>query len=194
MSIESNAVAFNTIFVINTQPSDTKITQLAQWGKSFYSMGLVQGMEGNLSFRTQLGFIISGTGIPLNALTQETVAEVTGVVYGLARNSVYVKGQVVPSRESILHSQIYEERSDINAIFHVHDSVLTRQAEKLGIPITGEEKEAGSRELAEEAVKLLKYSGDLNYFVLRNHGIVALGTTMDEAGRLIEGMSKKVQS
>lgn len=191
MSTESNAVAFSAVFLARTSPSDVKIAQLAQWGKNFYVMGLVKEMEGNLSFRTRLGFIISGTGVPLNTLTPETVAEVTGVVYGLNRTSVYIKGQVVPSRESILHSQIYEERSDVNAIFHVHDSVLMSHAEKLGIPVTSTEKEAGSQELAKEAVNLLKFNKDVRYFVLKNHGVIALGTTMDEAGKLIEEMGRK---
>lgn len=193
MSTESNAVSFSTIFLVRTPPTDARIAQLAQWGEKFYSMGLVQGMEGNLSFRTQLGFIISGTGVPLNALTQETVAEVTGIVYGLNRNSVYIKGQVVPSRESILHSQIYEERSDVNAIFHAHDTVLMKQAEKLGIPVTSAEKDPGSQELANEAVSLLKFEKEVYYFVLKNHGVVALGTTLDDAGKLIEKMSRKAR-
>ena len=192
MSTESNAVAFSAVFMARTSPSDGKIAQLAQWGKTFYSLGLVKEMEGNLSFRTRLGFIISGTGVALNALTLETVAEVTGVVYGLNRTSVYIKGQVVPSRESILHSQIYEECSGVNAIFHVHDSLLMSQAEKLDIPVTSAEKEAGSQELAKEAVNLLKSNKDARYFVLKNHGVIALGTTIDEAGKLIEEMSKKV--
>jgi L-fuculose-phosphate aldolase len=193
MSTESNAVAFSAIFLVRTPPTDARIAQLARWGNRFYSKGLVQGMEGNLSFRTQLGFIISGTGVPLNALTPETVAEVTGVVYGLNRNSVYIKGQVVPSRESILHSQIYEERSDINAIFHVHDTVLMKQAEKLGIPVTSAEKDPGSQALAEEAINLLKFEKEVHYFILKNHGIVALGATLDDAGKLIEEKSQKIR-
>ena len=193
MSTESNAVSFSAVFLAKTPPSDAKISQLAHWGKTFYESGLVRDLEGNLSFRTRLGFIISGTGIPLNGLAPETVAEVTGVVYGLNKTSVYVKGQVVPSRETILHAQIYDEWSSINAIFHVHDIGVMHQAEKLGIPVTSVEKEAGSQDLAQEAVNLLKFNKEVRYFILKNHGVIALGTTMDEAGKLIDEMSKKVQ-
>lgn len=192
MSTESNSVAFSAVFLAKTPPNDEKIVQLAQWGKRFYSQGLVQGMEGNLSFRTRLGFIISGTGVMLDALTPETVAEVTGVVYGLNKTSVYVKGQVVPSSETILHSQIYEAQSDVNAIFHVHDSLVMSQVEKLSIPVTSVEKEAGSQELAQEAINLLKLNIDIRYFVLRNHGVIALGATINEAGQLVEETRRKV--
>jgi ribulose-5-phosphate 4-epimerase/fuculose-1-phosphate aldolase len=192
MSTESNVLAFSAVFLAKNQPNDEKIVQLAQWGKKFYVLGLVQGMEGNLSFRTRLGFIISGTGVALDVLTSETVAEVTGVVYGLNKTSVYVKGQVIPSRETILHSQIYEALSGVNAIFHVHDTLVMSKAEKLSIPVTSAEKEAGSQELAQEALNLLKINKDMRYFVLRNHGVIALGATINEAGQLVEEMRRKV--
>ena len=192
MSTENNAVTFSAVFLAKIPPADSKISQLAEWGNNFHALGLVQGMEGNLSFRTRLGFMITGTGVALNTLSAETVSEVTGVVYGLNRTSVYIKGQVVPSRETILHSQIYEERSDINAIFHVHDSLVMNKAEKLGVLVTTAEKEAGSQDLAQEAINLLKFNKDTRYFVLKNHGVIALGASMDEAGKLIEEMRRKV--
>ncbi len=190
MSTENNALAFSTVFLSKNSPGDDRIAQLANWGNRFYSSGLVKGIEGNLSFRTRLGFIVSGTNIALDALTPGTVVEVTGVVYGLNKTSVYVKGQVIPSREVILHSQIYENNNDINAIFHVHDLSMINKAEKLGIPVTASEKEAGSQALALEAVNLLKINKNLRYFVLKNHGVIAMGATMDEAGKTIEGAGR----
>jgi len=186
MSTERNAITFSAVFLSQNPPSDAKIAQMAQWGKKFRTAGLVQGVEGNFSFRTRLGFIISGAGIALDALTPETVCEVTGVVYGLNKTSVYVKGAVVPSSETILHSQIYDERPDVNAIFHVHDMRVMKQAQKLGIPVTGEEIAAGTQELAQEAVNLIKFNNGTRYFILKNHGSVALGASLDEAGKLLE--------
>lgn len=190
---EGGSLAFNTVFLAKSVLIDSKITRMSRWGKKFYTMGLVQGMEGNLSYRTQLGFIISGTGVELDKISPETVVEVTGLVYGLNKTSVYVKGTIFPSRETILHSQIYEELPSINAIFHVHDNWVVENARKLHIPVTSVEKEAGSQKLAQEALSLLKFKRDLRYFVLKNHGIIALGTTMDEAGKLVVDISKKAK-
>ena len=192
MSTENNALAFSTVFLSKSSPNDDRITLLANWGKRFYSSGLVKGIEGNLSFRTRLGYIISGTSIALDDLTPDTVAEVTGVVYGLNKTSVYVKGQVIPSREVILHSQIYEHNNNINAIFHVHDPSIMNKAEKLNIPVTASEHEAGSQALAQEAINLLKINKNVKYFVLKHHGVVALGATMDEAGKEIEEAGKRL--
>ena len=191
MTNESRTLVFSAVFLAKTPPADQKIAQLAEWGKCFQSLGLVHGVEGNLSFRTRLGFIISGTGVALKALGGDTVSEVAGVVYGLNKTSVYVKGLAVPSTETILHAQVYEERPDANAIFHVHDADVLRLAEKLSIPVTAQEEAAGSLRMAEEAVRLLKAGKDMRAFVLRNHGLVVLGASMEEAGRLVEEMHSR---
>ena len=193
MTTESNAISFNSVFLSKNPPADEKITRLADWGKKLHTMGMVQATEGNMSFKTRLGFIITGTDIALEALSPETVAEVTGVVYGLNKNSVYVKGAVTPSREAILHAQIYELRDDINAIFHTHDTVVMAQATRLNIPVTETEQAPGSPELAQEAVKLLKFNKGIKFFVLKNHGIISLGATMDEAGKMMDEMGEKAR-
>ncbi len=193
MSTENNSSSFNCVFLTRGALTEPKIKQLATWGKRLVDIGAVKGTEGNLSCRSSLGFIITGTNIALNAINGETVAEITGVVYGLNKHSVYVKGMVNPSRETLLHTQIYEIREDMNVIFHAHDVEVMKQAVKLGIPVTELEQPAGSQELAQEAIKLLKLHRDTRYFILKNHGVVALGASMDEAGKLIDDMHAKIK-
>jgi len=193
MSSENNSLVFSSVFLARNPQNEPHVPQLAEWGKKLVASGVVKGTEGNLSFRTRLGFIITGTDVALDALTPENVSEITGVVYGLNITSVYVKGIAVPSRETIMHSQIYEERADVNAIFHVHDSRVTANADKSGIPVTAKEQPAGSLELAKEAVSLIQSNKDVKYFVLRNHGGVALGANMDEAAKLVADASAKVK-
>jgi ribulose-5-phosphate 4-epimerase/fuculose-1-phosphate aldolase len=193
MAIESNSLTFSAVFLNNNPLVNPKIDELARWGKKCKEEKLVLGTDGNLSFHSTLGFVISGTGIALDALAKETVAEVTGVVFGMAGTQLYVKGAVTPSRESLLHNALYEEDENAEAIFHLHDTVVMAKAAKLGIPVTETEYPAGSQELAKEAVKLLKSNKGVKYFVLKNHGIIALGATMDEAGQLAEEMRKKAE-
>jgi len=193
MTSESSGVLFSSVLLTRSALTDGRISQLAAWGKRLMGIGVVKRTEGNLSYRSSLGFIITGTNVALDDINGETLAEITGVVYGLHRPSVYVKGMVMPSRETLLHTQIYEAREDIKVIFHVHDNEVMAQAEKLGIPVTAVEQPAGSQALAQEAAKLLKENKDTGYFILKNHGVVALGATMDEAGKLIEEMRAKVK-
>ena len=188
---EIGGVIFSSIFLDKTSPDDPRIDEMAQWGKKIRESGAVHGVEGNLSFRTKLGFIINGTGMVLDNINKDTVVEVRGVVFGLNRPSVYVKGVVVPSMETLLHSGIYEALPEVNAIFHTHDNAVLKVTDKLGIPSTGTEQPAGSIELVQEAVNLIKLNDSVRYFVLKNHGIIALGATMAEAGALLEKMQDK---
>lgn len=187
-------VIFSPVFLDKTPPNDPHIDEMMQWGKKFFTSGAVRGIEGNLSFRTKLGFIITGTGVALNNIAKDNIAEVRGVVFGLNRPSVYIKGLVVPSMETLLHSGIYEALPEINAIFHTHENAVLKIADKLGILSTGTERPAGSAELAQEAVDLVRLNNSVRYFLLRNHGVIALGATMAEAGAVMAEMQGKAKS
>jgi L-fuculose-phosphate aldolase len=191
---EIAGVMFSSVFLDKNSPIDTRIDEIIQWGKRFHKLGAVQGTEGNLSFRTKLGFIITGSGIALDDLTKDTVVEIRGVVFGLNRPSVYIKGQVVPSMETLLHSGIYEVLPEINVIFHTHANDVLKVAEKIGIPSTDVEQPVGSQKLAQETVNLVNLNKSVRYFVLKNHGVIALGETMSEAGKLMEEMQNKAEN
>ena len=192
--MENKMFVFSSVFLDKNSPIDTHIDEMIQWGKRFHKLGVVQGTEGNLSFRSKLGFIITGSGITLDDLTKDTVVEVRGVVFGLNKPSVYVKGQVAPSMETLLHSGIYEALPECNVIFHTHANDVLKAAEEIGIPSTGVEQPAGSQKLAQEAVNLVKLNESVRYFVLKNHGVIALGATMSETGKLMEEMHNKAES
>ena len=191
---EIAGVLFSSVFLDKNSPVDVRIDEMIQWGKRFHELGAVQGVEGNLSFRTKLGFIITGSGTALDGLTKDAAVEVRGVVFGLNRPSVYTKGQVVPSMETLMHSGIYELLPEVNAIFHTHDNSVLKVAEKFDIPSTGVEQPAGSQELAQEVVNIVKLNKTSRYFVLKNHGVIALGATMLDAGELTEEMHNKAES
>ena len=54
-------------------------------------------------------------------------------------------------------------------------------AEKLDLPVTRKEYSPGTQSLAKEVVKILEKS---KLIVLKNHGFVCLGSTIEEAGEL----------
>ena len=183
-------ITFETIFLKQNPPDDGRISQLVQWGKIFHELGLVPGAAGNLSFRTENGFIITGSGTKLGRLQGGDLVEVTEVKTDENQILVYAKGCVAPSKESLLHWEIYNLKAQINAVFHSHDRVVMNVAGELGLPVTEKMRPRGSYELAEEAGKLLSLNDDLKYLVIKRHGIVSLGGSMDEAGRLAETVHK----
>ena len=191
---ENTGITFSSVFLDKATPMDVRIDEMIQWGKKIAGYGFIQGAEGNLSFRTKMGFIITGSGISLDNMPKDMVVEVRGVVFGLNRPSIYAKGQVVPSRETLLHSGIYEVMPEINAIICVPNRGILETAMKNGLPSTGIEQSAGSQELMQEAVSLVKLNRNVRCFVLKNYCVVALGTTMSDAGKQIEALQAGAES
>ncbi len=184
MSEKYAGVKFETVFVERRAPTDECIGELTFWCKKFSELGIAPlhetGSHGNLSARTKNGFIITGAGTNLGNMSEKEFVEVVSV----NENKVNTIGLVDPSSESTLHHAIYSVRPDVNAIFHGHDTLVMENAEKSGIPVTEKEEAYGTHELMEQAKKLCKN----NYFILKNHGIIALGVTMKEAGERAEKM------
>ena len=191
---ENTSITFSSVLLDKTPPIDVRIDEMIQWGKKISKYDFFATSEGNLSFRTKMGFIITGSGIPIDKLTKDNVVEVRGVVFGLNRPSIYTKGQVVPSAETLLHSGIYEALPEINAVICVPGHVILERAEKLGLPSSGVGNSAGPQELAQEAVNMMKLNQSFRCFVLRNYCVVALGTTIADAGKQMEAIQAKAES
>ena len=185
---------FEPVFLTNNPPADARVNRLIYWGKRLHELGLVSGTDGNLSFRTENGFVITGSGITLKTMRKEDMAEVTGVEVRENQILVCVTGNSTPSKESLLHWEVYRFRRETNAVFHTHDQLMLERATELKLPITSREQPKGSYELAKEASTLLNLIKDTKYFVLREHGVVSLGEDLEEAGQLAETMHKMVKN
>jgi ribulose-5-phosphate 4-epimerase/fuculose-1-phosphate aldolase len=176
-------IRFNIHFVSNEIPSNAKIEELKEWCERFQKNGLTPEIDGdytgNLSFRNEDGFIITASKLKSKEnLGNNCFVRVNS--YDERSNTVYVEGKRQPSSEAVMHSLIYKTREEINAIFHGHNDASIANAEKLNLPITAEEQEPGSIELAKEVSKAL---GDKNLVVIKNHGFISVGKTMEEAGK-----------
>ncbi len=186
MSEGYTGVRFETVFVGQRAPTNKCLNELIFWCKKFSELGIAPlhetGSYGNLSARTEKGFIITGAGTDLGNMSEKGFVEVLSV-----SPKINAIGLVEPSSESVLHHALYSARSDINAIFHGHDTLIMKHAEKLGIPVTEKEEAYGTQELMEQAKKLCVH----DYFILKNHGIISLGKTMKEVGQRAEKMHKR---
>ncbi len=191
---ENTGVRFETVFLSESPPDDERTNQLLYWGKRFDKLGLAPKSAGNLSFRTKKGFVITGTGASLGTIKKEELVEVSKVETEKSRILVYVKGPVVPSKESLLHSEIYDLRAEINAVFHAHDQLVLEFANELEMPSTEREQPRGSYELVNEVNRLLGLTESIKCFVLKNHGVIFMGETLEEAGRLAEHMSRMARN
>ena len=180
--MKEGRIRFNSIFVSDQPPRDPRIEELKEWCGEFQKNKLTPEVEGNytgnLSFRSKEGFVITVSGLKSKEnLTDKCFVYVKD--YEEQSNTFYVEGKKQPSSESIMHHLIYKTCEDINAVFHGHNNVIVKNAEKLKLPVTKKEYVSGTIELAKDVLKVL---GDNKVIVLKNHGFVSLGTTMKEAG------------
>ena len=158
---------------------------------AFNTSGLSVSTSGNLSARTSQGYLITPTGIPYHQLKEADIVEMD-----LQGNVVY--GDLKPSSEWHFHQDIYLAREEINAIVHVHSDYATGIAcTRQDIPAfhymvaraggdsirCAEYATFGTDALSQNAVKALQ---GRNACLLANHGMIALGESIDSAYKLAE--------
>lgn len=106
----------------------------------------------------------------------------------LQEDIVYASGTKEPSSESRFHFAIYNQRKDVNAVFHGHSKEILSSVDILRVPETKEKVSYGSMELVQSILEIL----DNEFFLLiKGHGFVSLGKTMKEAGELALRMHNK---
>lgn len=85
---------------------------LCELGRSLFERGLTHGSTGNLSVRTEQGFLLTPTGCSLGALEPARLAL-------LDRDGNHVGGDA-PTKEAALHLAMYRCRPKDAAVVHLH--------------------------------------------------------------------------
>jgi ribulose-5-phosphate 4-epimerase/fuculose-1-phosphate aldolase len=178
---------FRTVFARRAVSGDERLGELLKWCRRWAARGLVGDTVDNLSFRTANGFLINRTAGDLGGITRQEFVEVIQADRG--RAELTVVGLYEPSSESLMHAGIYAMRPEIHAVFHGHNQRLLAEAERLGLPITAGEQPYGTPELVAEILKALDGH---RFVVMRNHGFVSFGASMEEAGRVAEEILRKI--
>jgi L-fuculose-phosphate aldolase len=148
-------------------------------------MGINQGTSGNVSARTEEGFVITASGIPYDVMDIEHIVEMDldGGYYG----------KYLPSTEWRMHMDIFKARPEAGAIVHTHSIYATALATlRRDIPafhymigVTGgaslrvsDYAEFGTQALSDAMLEALK---ERSACLLANHGQIAFGPNLDRA-------------
>ncbi len=147
--------------------------------------GLNRGTTGNISYREGDHFLITPSGVPVDAMTEAGIVamDLDGAVIGSGK----------PSSEWHFHRDILRQRTDVHAIVHTHSPYATALAclrEDLPpfhymIAIAGGDSIRcapytlfGTDTLSQYALAAL---ADRKACLLANHGLIALGRDLAEA-------------
>lgn len=173
--------------------------EILYWSKRLYQKGMSPAKSGNISIKTAEGILITASGTCLNDMDENDIVLID-------YDGNVKQGNKKPSSEKIMHSEIYTQRDDINAIIHCHCPLITAFA-VAGIAIKKpilpdfalmyEEIPLipyycpSSIELAGEVGKYFKTN---NVTLLKNHGVVLGADTLQNAFYEIESIRAYVET
>lgn len=161
---------------------------VVKYGKLMLSTGLTRGTGGNLSVynREEKLMAISPSGIPYTEILPEDV-----VIMDLEGN--VMNGDLVPSSEHGMHSIVYKNRQDVNAMIHVHSTFATTvSCLNIDLPAVdylvafsgGKSVKCakyatyGTEQLAKNALEAL---GSQSAVLLANHGMNVVSASIEMA-------------
>lgn len=168
----------------HTRPTRQRL-QVVDASARMVRLGLNRGTSGNVSVRWGDGFMITPSGMPPSAIHPENVVlmDMDGIW----------NGPSVPSSEWQLHRDIYQARPEINAVVHCHPAfcvtlaVLHKAIPQYHYMVAkagghdircADYATYGTAELSAKAMEALE--GRLAC-LLANHGMVAMGKSLDAA-------------
>lgn len=147
--------------------------------------GINQGTSGNVSVRTEGGFLITASGVPYDRMKPEHIVDMDldGGYYG----------KYLPSTEWRMHMDIFRARPEAMAIVHTHSIYATAlsclrkdiPAFHYMIGVTGgvslrvsDYAEFGTQELSNTMLKAMM---GRSACLLANHGQIVFGPNLDKA-------------
>jgi ribulose-5-phosphate 4-epimerase/fuculose-1-phosphate aldolase len=153
------------------------------------NIDLIRLSSGNISVRTSDGnMAITPSGVIYDKMKPDDI-----VVIDL--NGEFVEGILKPSSEYQLHAEIYKARPDVNGVVHTHSKFgIAFASTSMEIPVSNIELLAvggpipvapyfipGTLEVALSAASYFTEKPRLKALLLQNHGMVAIGETLDKA-------------
>lgn len=195
--LDEGYIKFNCLW--ENQPLNVNVPkELITWRDKMYDLGLIGHYKdldvgyGNISIKIPEGILISGT--QTGEISQIQPQHFTLVdKYDIALNTVWCKGPVKASSETMTHAAIYECNPKIKAVIHIHNLKLwNNYFEKL--PTSDKKVPYGTPEMAYEIIRLYNET-DLSkkkILIMGGHeeGIIAFGNHLEEAGNLILSLLK----
>lgn len=165
---------------------DNGKNEILYWSKRLYQKGMSPSTSGNISIKSGNNILISASGVCLNDMDENDIILID-------YNGNILEGNKKPSSEKIMHSEIYTQRDDINAIIHCHCPVISSFA-VAGVEITDAILPdfvftfgkiplvpyfcPSSIELAEAVAKEFQ---NYDAVLMKNHGIVVGANTLQNA-------------
>ena len=171
------------------------IQEIIRISKKMEEQGLVNTFEGNLSVMQDGLMYITPARTRKSMLTEDLIAV-------FDENDQQIYGSKKASSEKIMHQTSYKIRDDISAAIHCHSPYLTAHA-MCQVPLdykchpeivfhfrdipVAPYGQPGTAAIVENGRDLLEKR---NLILLANHGVLAVGSTLEKAFQRVEAAEK----
>jgi hypothetical protein len=198
-TLDEGVIKFSYTLKRTTAPLPLEYLELEKWRVILYRMGLIGEYKdekvgfGNLSRvidQNNQEFIITGT--QTGRFPNLAAQHYCKVIFcDLKKMKVRAEGLIAPSSESLTHFAIYQVSPKIKYVFHVHHHELWVRMLSEGHDHTPDNVSYGTEKMALAAKECIKDKTS-GIFAMAGHedGIIAYGTTAEEAGKEILEMYK----
>jgi ribulose-5-phosphate 4-epimerase/fuculose-1-phosphate aldolase len=88
--------------------------EICELGRSIFERGLTAGSSGNISARLNEGWLLTPTNVSLGRLDPARLSKIDDAGHLISGDP--------PSKESLLHRAMYDERHQARAIVHLHST------------------------------------------------------------------------
>jgi len=161
--------------------------EIAKYGELLYRNGFIAGYDGNLSVKTASDRIVITPTMTAKGFLKP------GNLIIIDREGHKISGKGSPSSETAMHLAIYDHRPKIAACCHAHPTFATAMA-AAGKKIPGDILPEAAiflgkiplvdyipTGLPEKWKRFSKYIGAHFAYLLKNHGVLTIGKTLEEA-------------
>lgn len=192
--IDEGYIKFELDWTEEANNFGSEINELIKWRNKLKDMDMIgyypdlEVSFGNISIRNgDKSFIISATQTgKLKRAEENDFCTVTD--YDIEKNKVWCKGPKQASSESLTHAAIYEMDDSIKAVIHIHHNILWMNMLNK-VPTSRKNVSYGTPEMAKEIKRLFAEEdlGAEKLLAMSGHddGIIAFGTSLDEAGKIL---------
>ena len=166
--------------------------QICEVGHKLYAKGFVAANDGNISVKVSDNeYYCTPTGVSKGDLTPDMIIRIDGT-------GKKIEGKLNPSSEIKMHLRVYRERPDVTAVVHAHPPVATAftvagvELDKYILPeavlTIGNVPtcEYGTPSTMEIPDSLMPYIQNHDAFLLKNHGALTVGNSLQKAQFVME--------
>lgn len=174
--------------------------EIVKYAKMLAETGMVTMYEGNISLRTESGFVITPSAVSKLTLTEEDLIELSSDGNVINTNN----GRKV-STEYLLHLEAYRVRPDVDVCIHFHSTYATAFAvagksiepkgDTTAIILYGEIPccKYGRQRTEAIAADLKVYLPDHDAVLLANHGVMVVAKDLEAAVASAQIVEKTAQ-